>query len=137
MTTNGDKYCYLSEFKWLQKFGPSYSVKAENITALKSPSEFYRTLLDRCRAAKHRIVIASLYLGIGNLEQELVNTIKDAMDNRRKLSVRVLLDANRGSRGKISSRTMLMPILNPSFDCRVGVFVPYPKIKRSSPVAVT
>lgn len=100
MTTNGDKYCYLSEFKWLQKFGPSYSVKAENvsvylnsnevtmqhtlniayfyitvvqITALKSPSEFYRTLLDRCRTAKQRIVIASLYLGIGNLEQELVS----------------------------------------------------------------
>jgi len=102
MTTISDKYCYLSEFKWLQKFGPSYSVKAENvsvylnsndvaiqhtlniayffitivqITALKSPSEFYRTLLDRCRTAKHRIVIASLYLGIGNLEQELVSNI--------------------------------------------------------------
>ncbi|XP_015366256.1 PREDICTED: CDP-diacylglycerol--glycerol-3-phosphate 3-phosphatidyltransferase, mitochondrial [Diuraphis noxia] len=122
MTTNSKKYCYLSQFKWLQKFGPSFMVKAEDITVLKSPSEFYRTLLDRCRSAKHRIVIASLYLGIGNLEQELVNTIKDAMENRQKLSVRVLLDANRGSRGKVSSRTMLMSLLNPSFDCRVYLY---------------
>lgn len=44
------------------------------------------------------------------------------MENRRELSVRVLLDANRGSRGKVSSRTMLMPIMNPSFDCRVGKY---------------
>ncbi|CAH1721572.1 unnamed protein product [Aphis gossypii] len=122
MTTNCSNNCNLSDFKWLQKFGPSYSVKAENITALKSPSEFYRTLLDRCRTAKRRIVIASLYLGIGDLERDLVNTIKVAMENRRELSVRVLLDANRGSRGKVSSRTMLMPIMNPSFDCRVFLY---------------
>lgn len=41
--------------------------------ALKSPSEFYLTLLDRCRLAKNRIVIASLYLGIGKLEEDLVS----------------------------------------------------------------
>lgn len=52
-----------------------FYVTIVQITALKSPSEFYRTLLDRCRTAKHRIVIASLYLGIGNLEQELVSKI--------------------------------------------------------------
>lgn len=40
---------------------------------LKSPSDFYRTLLDRCRCAKRRIVIASLYLGTGQLEEELVS----------------------------------------------------------------
>lgn len=42
------------------------------------------------------------------------------MEQNQSLSVRILLDANRGSRGKVSSRTMLMPVLNPSFDCRVG-----------------
>lgn len=45
------------------------------ITTLKSPSEFYCTLLERCRSAKRRIVIASLYLGIGQLEKELVSRI--------------------------------------------------------------
>lgn len=82
------------------------------------------------------------------------------MENRQELRVRILLDANRGSRGAVSSRTMLMPILNPSFDCRVGnilakyelysflnkfinsfvfqgVYVPYTKIARYSPVALT
>lgn len=32
MTTNCNKNCNLSDFKWLQKFGPSYSVKAENVS---------------------------------------------------------------------------------------------------------
>lgn len=32
MTIHRDKNCYLSEFKWLQKFGPSYSVKSENVS---------------------------------------------------------------------------------------------------------
>lgn len=52
-----------------------------------------------------------------------VNTIKASVKNKHDLTVRILLDANRGSRGKVSSRTMLMPLLNSAFDCRVGNYV--------------
>lgn len=52
-----------------------FCITIVQITTLKSPSEFYRTLLERCRLAKRRIVIASLYLGIGQLEKELVSQI--------------------------------------------------------------
>lgn len=37
---------------------------------------FYTTLLEKCKRAKKRITFASLYLGTGPLETELVGIIK-------------------------------------------------------------
>lgn len=37
---------------------------------------FYTTLLEKCERAKKRITFASLYLGTGPLETELVGIIK-------------------------------------------------------------
>lgn len=105
MTIDRDKLNFLSEFKWLRKFAPAFPVKAENVSiykletymeykillfymylfkivhvqikTLKSPKDFYHTLLYRCTSAKRRIVIASLYLGTGKLEEKLVSKIHD------------------------------------------------------------
>ena len=40
------------------------------------PSEFYSTLLEKCKTANKRITLASLYLGTGKLETELVSSLK-------------------------------------------------------------
>ncbi|XP_050428108.1 CDP-diacylglycerol--glycerol-3-phosphate 3-phosphatidyltransferase, mitochondrial [Adelges cooleyi] len=118
-----DETDYLLKFEWLQKCAPAYAVKAENVKSLKNPSEFYQTLLEQCSIAKRRIIIASLYLGTGNLEADLVDKIKEALDKSPELNVRILLDANRGSRGKTnSSRTMLIPVLKSSYNCCVYLY---------------
>ncbi|XP_053766756.1 CDP-diacylglycerol--glycerol-3-phosphate 3-phosphatidyltransferase, mitochondrial isoform X3 [Desmodus rotundus] len=69
------------------------------------------------KAAKSRVVMASLYLGTGPLEQELVDCLESALERSLHaespsgLQVSVLLDFTRGSRGRKNSRTMLLPLL--------------------------
>ncbi|MEQ2208566.1 CDP-diacylglycerol--glycerol-3-phosphate 3-phosphatidyltransferase, partial [Xenoophorus captivus] len=71
----------------------------------------------RIRTAQRRVVMASLYLGTGQLEQELVDCMEEALQHSKEnsrspdLKVSVLLDYTRGSRGQINSRTMLLPLL--------------------------
>uniref|UniRef100_A0A3Q4GTR2 CDP-diacylglycerol--glycerol-3-phosphate 3-phosphatidyltransferase n=1 Tax=Neolamprologus brichardi TaxID=32507 RepID=A0A3Q4GTR2_NEOBR len=77
----------------------------------------FSSLVARIKTAQRRVVMASLYLGTGQLEQELVDCMEEALqrsqDNSQSpnLKVSVLLDYTRGSRGKINSRTMLLPLL--------------------------
>ncbi|MGH0121562.1 UNVERIFIED_CONTAM: hypothetical protein FKN15_040689 [Acipenser sinensis] len=69
------------------------------------------------KTAKRRVVMASLYLGTGPLEQELVDCLQEALERSREermapdLKVSILLDYTRGSRGKKNSRSMLLPLL--------------------------
>ena len=44
------------------------------ITVIHEPSVFYKTVVEKCRTAKRRITLASLYLGTGHLEEQLVRT---------------------------------------------------------------
>ncbi|KAK3752194.1 hypothetical protein QZH41_019338, partial [Actinostola sp. cb2023] len=71
--------------------------------------------------ARQRIVIASLYLGTGHLEKQLVesiqNTIRNASKSGKKIEVDILLECTRGSRGKVNSRTMLLPLLQEFSNC--------------------
>lgn len=67
-------------------------------------------------------MLASLYLGTGPLEKELVNAIESQMDQIKNLKVNILLDANRGSRGKENSRTMLMPLVKNEERCKISLF---------------
>lgn len=46
------------------------------VTIIHKPQMFYSTLLEKCRYAKKRITFASLYLGTGTLETELVSIIE-------------------------------------------------------------
>lgn len=61
--------------------------------------------------------MASLYLGTGQLEQELVDCMEEALERSQEnshcsnLKVSVLLDYTRGSRGEVNSRSMLLPLL--------------------------
>uniref|UniRef100_A0A0A9ZJH8 CDP-diacylglycerol--glycerol-3-phosphate 3-phosphatidyltransferase n=2 Tax=Lygus hesperus TaxID=30085 RepID=A0A0A9ZJH8_LYGHE len=109
-------------FSWLQSSAPMFPLKGEQVRIIQHPEDFYRTLINGCQTAQNRIMLASLYLGNGSLEKDLVETIRNRMCERDKLEVTILLDANRGSRGAVNSRTVLMPLLQKSRLCQVSLF---------------
>ena len=57
---------------WVNTKTPVFHVNGDNIHVLYKPAKFYRTVKTQILGAKRRIVIASLYLGTGPLEKELV-----------------------------------------------------------------
>lgn len=56
----------------LSKIAPVFPLRASQAKILHEPHEFYEALLTGIRNAKKRIVITSLYLGTGKLEQQIV-----------------------------------------------------------------
>lgn len=104
-------------FHWIGDLVPEFRISSSQVRVLFSPTEFYNTMKKSIKVAKKRIVMASLYLGTGPLEQELVNCLQQALEHSVQenqmstLTVSVLLDFTRGSRGKKNSRTMLLPLL--------------------------
>jgi hypothetical protein len=62
---------------FLFEVAPCFSLSAKNIRIINEPKEFYESLLKNATEAKYRISLASLYLGIGKLEMDLVNAIQD------------------------------------------------------------
>ncbi|XP_058476192.1 CDP-diacylglycerol--glycerol-3-phosphate 3-phosphatidyltransferase, mitochondrial isoform X1 [Solea solea] len=113
--SSGDGLC--AHFRWMAEHVPAFRVPGTHIHILTSPDQFYQAMKDRIQTAKRRVVMASLYLGTGQLEQELVDCMEDALqrsqDHSRSpdLKVSILLDFTRGSRGQVNSRTMLLPLL--------------------------
>ncbi|XP_077407775.1 CDP-diacylglycerol--glycerol-3-phosphate 3-phosphatidyltransferase, mitochondrial isoform X3 [Vanacampus margaritifer] len=106
-----------AHFRWMAERVPAFRVNGSRVHVLASPDQFYQTLKARVRTAKRRVVLASLYLGTGQLEQDLVDCMQEALESSREnshapdLKVSVLLDYTRGSRGQVNSRTMLLPLL--------------------------
>lgn len=104
-------------FRWMSQHVPAFRVPGTHIHILTSPDQFYQTMKARIRTAQKRVVMASLYLGTGQLEQELVDCMEEALERSQenslcsKLKISVLLDYTRGSRGSVNSRTMLLPLL--------------------------
>ncbi|KAH6942090.1 hypothetical protein HPB50_000665 [Hyalomma asiaticum] len=103
----------MEDFHWMWKFGPGFTISGDNVTVLHEPSQFYEQLKKLTASASKRIVLASLYLGNGELEKDLASILKtfNLIATRRNVEIRVLLDYTRGSRGEINSRTLLMPLL--------------------------
>ncbi|MGH0138356.1 UNVERIFIED_CONTAM: hypothetical protein FKN15_038497 [Acipenser sinensis] len=77
----------LQRFHWVADQVPAFWVSGGQVHVLHSPDEFYRIMKANIKTAKRRVVMASLYLGTGPLEQELVRA------------------------GKKNSRSMLLPLL--------------------------
>ncbi|KAF7989769.1 hypothetical protein HCN44_008443 [Aphidius gifuensis] len=91
------------------------------------PKDFYSTLLKKCENSKKRITLASLYLGTGPLEKDLVESMKKAViSTNGNIEINILLDYMRGSRGKINSRMMLKPLLEDDNDgpdnCKIYLY---------------
>jgi CDP-diacylglycerol--glycerol-3-phosphate 3-phosphatidyltransferase len=72
------------------------------VVPLRTPSEFYHTLLHGCRSATRRVGLASLYLGTGALEQELVRVLaqraQDSHRAGRQIEVNLQMDYGRALR---------------------------------------
>jgi len=62
-------------FGWLSSVAPKFSLNGNQVSVLHKPEDFYETLLERCKSAKSRISLASLYLGTGPLETKLMNNV--------------------------------------------------------------
>uniref|UniRef100_A0A8D0NW70 CDP-diacylglycerol--glycerol-3-phosphate 3-phosphatidyltransferase n=1 Tax=Sus scrofa TaxID=9823 RepID=A0A8D0NW70_PIG len=104
-------------FQWIRSLVPEFGVSSSHVRVLASPAEFFELMKGQIRAAQRRVVMASLYLGTGPLEQELVDCLESTLEKSLQakfpsdLKVSILLDFTRGSRGRKNSRTMLLPLL--------------------------
>ncbi|MBN3313449.1 PGPS1 protein, partial [Atractosteus spatula] len=58
-------------FRWIADHVPAFCIPGHRVRVLRTPDEFFQVMKARIRTAKKRVVMASLYLGTGPLEQEL------------------------------------------------------------------
>ncbi|XP_005097727.1 CDP-diacylglycerol--glycerol-3-phosphate 3-phosphatidyltransferase, mitochondrial [Aplysia californica] len=117
----------LSSFKWMSQFGPEFLIRGEQVQVITEPDQFYQVLKLKTRKAKRRVTLASLYLGNGNLESDLVACVREACEEavtsgNSDFEVNVLLDYTRGSRGKFNSRSMLRPLMADYKSVQVALF---------------
>uniref|UniRef100_A0A4Y0BPP7 CDP-diacylglycerol--glycerol-3-phosphate 3-phosphatidyltransferase n=2 Tax=Anopheles funestus TaxID=62324 RepID=A0A4Y0BPP7_ANOFN len=112
----------LQSLSWLHAISPCFPVSGDCIEVIREPSTFYNTLLDKCSVARRRIMLASLYLGTGNLETQLVAAIHENLRNNVQLKVDVLLDFTRGTRGVRNSQTTLMPLVEETDNFRLSLY---------------
>ena len=83
-------------------------LSASEISILGEPVEFFEQLINNIQNAKNNIILSSLYIGNGDKEARLYNAIEDFLSRGGKALI--ILDFNRGQRGKISSKTTLQSI---------------------------
>ncbi|XP_043523659.1 CDP-diacylglycerol--glycerol-3-phosphate 3-phosphatidyltransferase, mitochondrial isoform X1 [Frieseomelitta varia] len=128
LETIQSEFCTLT---WLYKSAPCFPVNGSKIKIIHEPNTFYSTLVQKCKNARKRITLASLYLGTGKLESSLVNVVNEALiANNGNVEVKILLDFMRGSRGKLNSRKMLEPLLNGKYGHCCQIFLYHtPKLR--------
>ncbi|KRK05488.1 uncharacterized protein Dyak_GE28634, partial [Drosophila yakuba] len=101
----------LESLSWLHNLAPCFPLRGDQIQVIHEPKHFYETLVQRIGQAKRRIVLASLYLGTGQLENAMVQTLRHSLEQQSELRLNVLLDFTRGTRGTFNSKTMLLPLV--------------------------
>jgi CDP-diacylglycerol--glycerol-3-phosphate 3-phosphatidyltransferase len=121
-TVNPHRSWPVDNLSFLFELAPCFPVNANKIRVISEPTEFYESILSNASTAKNRIAFASLYLGIGKLENDLVNAIQRNLKENRDLKVNILLDYTRGTRGKKNSKVMLMPLVQESDNCKFSLY---------------
>jgi CDP-diacylglycerol---glycerol-3-phosphate 3-phosphatidyltransferase len=101
---------------------PCFPVNGNRIRVIREPKDFYDTLLRLTHEAKERISMASLYLGIGKMETDLLNAMEKKLQKNRDLKINILLDYTRGTRGVINSKEMIMPLIRESDNCTLSLY---------------
>jgi len=112
----------LAYLNWLHEAAPCFPVNGNKISVISEPKDFYNAVLERAKSARFRILLASLYLGIGQLETELVKSIEQNVRSNKDLSVNILLDYTRGTRGQVNSKSILMPLIQQSQNCNLSLY---------------
>ncbi|CCH60975.1 hypothetical protein TBLA_0D04790 [Henningerozyma blattae CBS 6284] len=104
----------------LSNLNPRFYFRQNEIDIIVNPNEFYALLKDKISKAEERVFLASLYLGKN--ENELVDSISDALKKNSNLKVYILLDGLRGTREapKSCSASLLSPLVR-DFDNRVDI----------------
>ena len=74
------------------------AAKGDLIRCLETPSQFYEYMLERVDRAERRITLSALYWGTGDMEQELVQRICNALQRNPSLQVHITLDHSRALR---------------------------------------
>ena len=118
-------------FHFLHEMAPCFPINGDKVAVVETPSEFYQHLLEGIKSSKERIVLSALYLGTGGEEQKLLNCLFDVLKEREEqnicMDVDLLFDCVRGSRGKINSKTMLLPLVqqygNPASKTNLSVLL--------------
>ncbi|XP_047994863.1 CDP-diacylglycerol--glycerol-3-phosphate 3-phosphatidyltransferase, mitochondrial isoform X1 [Leguminivora glycinivorella] len=105
------KAAELHYFNWLYSVAPCFAVNASKINIITDPRKFYDSLYERFKTANRRISVASLYIGTGALEKDLLKVTKENMMGNKSLKLNVLLDYQRGTRGVVNSRSLLQDFL--------------------------
>ncbi|KAJ3160419.1 CDP-diacylglycerol--glycerol-3-phosphate 3-phosphatidyltransferase [Geranomyces michiganensis] len=88
---------------------PLFPANPEHIKILAQPSDFYKSLEDGIAKARNRIVLASLYLGAS--ESRVADALRDALRRNADLTVDILVDYFRGTRGPKSTVDLLQPLV--------------------------
>lgn len=118
----------MDRFSWIGDSLPCFRLSGKQISVLTEPTQFFETLKVKARKSRKRILMASLYLGTGALEQELVEAInegcqKSLAEGNKDFEAHVLLDYTRGQRGPENSCTVLQPLLrNFPLNFRLSLF---------------
>lgn len=100
-----------------------FAIAAEQVTPLVSPSDFYNELISRSQKAQRRIVLTSLYLGSGDMEQKLVATLRDTIQARKDVKVSILLDYLRGTRGVAEGKSSICLLRDIAANAQVCQFL--------------
>ncbi|CAH2239794.1 CDP-diacylglycerol--glycerol-3-phosphate 3-phosphatidyltransferase, mitochondrial isoform X2 [Pararge aegeria] len=113
----------LQHFNWMFNLAPCFPVNASKINIITEPSKFYDVLCERFHNAKRRISMASLYIGIGDLEKKLLEVTMDNVKVAKDLNFKVLLDNQRGTRGEVNSQTLFRQFTNGFSDrCHLSLY---------------
>lgn len=101
----------------LGALAPVFKAHADQITYLPSPRHFYEAILEGVDTAKHRITLATLYVGTEAMERELVSRLKKRLtgeDQDERVRIHLHMDYMRGTRGfpGDSSARLLRPLLS-------------------------
>lgn len=112
----------LQHFNWMFNLAPCFPINATKINIITDPRKFYETLCERFQNAKRRISLASLYIGTGELEKKLLEVTVHNIKNN-DVNFQVLLDYQRGTRGKFNSLTLFQQFVsNVSDRCNLALY---------------
>lgn len=81
--------------------GPAIPLDGDDVTVISTPSDFYDQLISNISEANERVVITSLYIGIGEKEERLYSELESFL--ARGGHATVIVDHGRGLRGERKS----------------------------------
>lgn len=105
----------------LDSLAPRFELKNGQIDILNDPKVFYATLKEKISKAKSRVFLSSLY--IGKSQNDLMDSLSQALKREPNLKVDILVDCIRSTRDlpKHSSATLLSELVRQYGKDRVNV----------------